>query len=76
MVNLVIVLNTKLDHALNELGKAQAEIAELHAERTTCHHQEGGSPAPVGIQHPYRSPPRGHYAYGTPDCRTQIYLEP
>ena len=76
MVNLVVVLNTELDHALNELGKARAEIAELPVERVMRRHQEGGSPAPVGIQHPYRSPPCGHYAYGTPDCRTQIYLEP
>jgi hypothetical protein len=76
MVNLVIVLNTKLDHALDELGKARAKIAELCAERAARHHQEGGSPAPVGIQHPYRSPPRGRYAYGTPDYKTQIDLEP
>jgi hypothetical protein len=39
-------------------------------------HPEDGSPAPVKIQHPYSSLPRGHYAYGTPDCRTQIDLEP
>jgi hypothetical protein len=26
MVNLVVVLNTELKHALNELGKARAEI--------------------------------------------------
>jgi hypothetical protein len=76
MVNLVTVLNTELDHALDELGKARVEIAELHAERAERRHQKDGSLAPVGIQHPYRSPPRGHYAYGTPDCRTQIDLEP
>jgi hypothetical protein len=76
MVNLVDVLNNELDHALDELGKARAEIAELRAERAAHHHQEGGSPAPVEIKHPYRSPPRGRYAYGTPDCRTQIDLEP
>jgi hypothetical protein len=29
MVNLVAVLNTELDHALDELGKAWVEIAEL-----------------------------------------------
>jgi hypothetical protein len=78
MVNLVVVLNTELDLALDELGKARAEIAELHAERAECaerYHQEDGSPAPIGIQHPYRSPPHGHYAYGTPDCRTHIDLE-
>jgi hypothetical protein len=73
MVNLVAVLNTELDHALDELGKARAEIAELHAARR---HQEDGSSALVGIPHPYRLMPHGHYAYGTPDYRTQIDLEP
>jgi hypothetical protein len=76
MVNLVAVLNTELYHTLDELGKVRAEIVELCAERVQCHHQEDGSPAPVGTQHPYRSPPRGHHAYGTPDCRTKIDLEP
>jgi hypothetical protein len=76
MVNLATVLNIELDHALDELGKARMEIAELHAQRAARHYQDGGSPAPVGIQHLYRSLPRGHYAYGTPDCRTQIDLEP
>jgi hypothetical protein len=33
MVNLVVVLNTELDHGLDMLGKARAEIAELLAER-------------------------------------------
>jgi hypothetical protein len=69
MINLVVVLNTELDHALDELGKARAEIAELRR------HQEAGSPTPVGTQHPYRSPPHGRYAYGTPDYRTWINLE-
>jgi hypothetical protein len=32
MVNLTAVLNTELDHALDELGKVRAEVAELHAE--------------------------------------------
>jgi hypothetical protein len=76
MVNLVTVLNNELDHALDELGKVQAEVAELHDERATCHYQNGGSPAPVGILHPYRSPPRGRFDYGTPECRTQIDLDP
>jgi hypothetical protein len=76
MVNLVAVLNTKLDHALDELGKVRAEVAELCAERAACHYLDGGSPAPVGIQHPYRSPPRGRFDYGTPDCRTRIDLDP
>jgi hypothetical protein len=73
MVNLVVVLNSELDHALDELGKVCAEIAELRAERR---HQEDGSPAPIGTQHPYRLPPCGHHAYGTPDYMTKIDLEP
>jgi hypothetical protein len=76
MVNLVAVLNTELDPTLDELGKARAKIAELRAERVACHYQDGGSPAPIGIQHSYRSLPCGRYAYGTPNCRTQIDLEP
>jgi hypothetical protein len=75
MVNLVVVLNTELDHALDELGKAHAKIAELRAERGAPP-SGGWFPAPVGTQHPYRSPPRGRYAYGTTDCRTWINLEP
>jgi hypothetical protein len=76
MVNLVAVLNTELDHALDELGKVRAEVEELHAECAACHYLDGGSPAPVGIQHPYRSPPRGRFDYGTPDYRTRIDLDP
>jgi hypothetical protein len=75
-VNLAVVLNTKLDHALDELSRACAEIAQLRAERTEHRHLEDGSPAPVGSQHPYRSPQRGHQAYGNPDRRTRINLEP
>jgi hypothetical protein len=56
-VNLVVVLNTKLDHTLDELSRARAEIAELRAERAERRHQEYGSPAPARTQHPYRSPP-------------------
>jgi hypothetical protein len=52
MVNLVVVLNTELDHTLDELGKVRAEVAELHAECAARHYLDGGSPAPVGIQHP------------------------
>jgi hypothetical protein len=76
MVNLVAVLNTELDHALDELGKVLVKVAELRAERIARHYQEGGSPAPVGIQHPYRSSPSGRFDYDTPNCRTQIDLEP
>jgi hypothetical protein len=73
MINLAAVLNTELDHALDELGKVRAE---LHAECAARHYLDGGSPAPVEIQHLYRSPPHGRFEYGTPDCRTQIDLDP
>jgi hypothetical protein len=76
MVNLVVVLNTELDHALDELGKVRAEVAELRAECAAHHYLDGGSPAPIGIQHPYHSPPRGRFDYVTPDCRTRIDLDP
>jgi hypothetical protein len=76
MVNLAVVLNTELDHALDELGEVRAEVAELRAECAADHYLDGGSPAPVGIQHPYRSSPHGCFDYGTPDCRTQIDLDP
>jgi hypothetical protein len=76
MVNLVAVLNTELDHVLDELGKVPAEVVELCAECAGCHYLDGGSPAPVGIQHPYHSPPHGRFGYGTPDCRTRIDLDP
>jgi hypothetical protein len=76
MVNLAAVLNTELDHALDELDKVRAEVAELRAECAARHYLDGGSPTPVGIQHPYRSPPGGRFDYGTPDCRTRIDLDP
>jgi hypothetical protein len=76
MVNLAVVLNTELDHTLDELGKVRAKVVELRAECAACHYLDGGSPAPVGIQYPYRSPPRGRFDYGTPDYRTQIDLDP
>jgi hypothetical protein len=75
-VNLAVVINTELDHALDELSRARAEIAQLRAERAEHRHLEDGSLAPVGTQHPYRSPQRGHHAYGNPVCRTKINLEP
>jgi hypothetical protein len=75
-VNLAVVLNTELDHALDELSRAHAEIAQLWAERAEHRHLEDGSPVPVGTQHPYRSPRHGHQAYGDPYCRTKINLEP
>ncbi len=49
MVNLAAVLNTELDHALDELGKVQAEVVELRAECAACHYLDGGSPTPIGI---------------------------
>jgi hypothetical protein len=75
-VNLAAVLNTELDHALDELSRARAEIALLRAERAERRHLDGGSPAPVGTQYPYRSPRRGPQPYGNPDCKTKIDLEP
>jgi hypothetical protein len=75
-VNLATVLNIELDHALDELSRARAEIAQLWAECAEHRHLEDGSLAPVGTQHPYRSPRRGHHAYSNPDCRTNINLEP
>jgi hypothetical protein len=75
-VNLAAVLNTKLDHALYELSRARAEIAQLRAERAERRHLDDGSPASVGTQHPYRSPRHGHQPYGNPDCKTKINLEP
>jgi hypothetical protein len=76
MVNLAAVLNTELDDALDELGKVQVEVVELRVECATRHYLDGGSPALVGIQHPYRSLPRGRFDYGTPDYRTRINLDP
>jgi hypothetical protein len=75
-VNLAVVVNTELDHALDELSRARAEIAQLQAERAERRHLGDGSPTPVGTQHPYHSPRRGHHAYGNPDYRTRINLEP
>jgi hypothetical protein len=75
MVNLVAVLKIELDHALDELGKVRAEVAELRVECAAHHYLDGGSPVLVGIQHPYRSLPRGRFDYGTPDCRTRIDLD-
>jgi hypothetical protein len=49
MVNLAAVLNTELDHALDELGKVRVEVAELRVECAARHYLDGGSPTPVGI---------------------------
>jgi hypothetical protein len=68
--------STQLDHALDELGKVRAEVVELCAECAARHYLDGGSPAPVRIQHPYRSSPRGRFDYCTLDCRTRIDLDP
>jgi hypothetical protein len=37
-VNLATVLNTELDHAMDELSRARAEIIELRAERVERRH--------------------------------------
>jgi hypothetical protein len=50
-INLAAVLNTELDHALDELSRARAEIAQLRAERAEHRHLDDGSPAPIGTQH-------------------------
>jgi hypothetical protein len=76
MVNMAAMLNTELDHALDELGKVRAEVAELHAECAARHYLDGGSPVLIEILHPYRSPPLGRFDYSTPDCRTHIDLDP
>jgi hypothetical protein len=76
MVNLAAVLNTELDHSLDELGKVWAEVAKFHAQCAARAPLSGWwFSRPVGVQHPYRSPPRGRFDYGTPDCRTQIDLD-
>jgi hypothetical protein len=75
-VNLSAMLNTELDHALDELCRARAEIVQLWVEHAERRHLADGSPAPVGTQHPYRSPRRGRHVYGNPDCRTRINLGP
>jgi hypothetical protein len=38
MVNLVTMLNTELDHALDELGKVQAEVVEMCVEHAARHY--------------------------------------
>jgi hypothetical protein len=43
MINLFVMLNTELDHTLDKLGKARAEIAELRAEHAEHRRQEDGS---------------------------------
>jgi hypothetical protein len=75
-VNVAAMLNMELDHAIDELSRARAEIAQLRAERAERRHLDDGSPAPVGTQHSYRSPRCGHQSYGNPDCKTKINLEP
>jgi hypothetical protein len=49
IVNLAAVLNTELDHALDELSRARAEMALLRAERAERRHLDDGSPAPVPL---------------------------
>jgi hypothetical protein len=49
MVNLVAMLNTELDHTLDELGKARVEIEELRARCVERHYQELGPPPLLGL---------------------------
>jgi hypothetical protein len=48
-VNLAVMLNTELDHALDELSRARVEIAQLRAERAERHNLADGSPNPSGL---------------------------
>jgi hypothetical protein len=75
MVNLAVVLNTELDHTLDELGKVRRRLQNcvLSAQHATIWMVVL---PPVWIQHPYRSPPCGRFDYGTQDCRTRIDLDP
>jgi hypothetical protein len=78
-VNLAVVLNTDLDHALDELSRAHAKIAQLQAEHAERHHLDMATPPLSGLstvrtQHPYRAPQRGYHVYGNPDCGTRINL--
>jgi hypothetical protein len=50
MVNLATVLNTELDHALDELGKVRSKVAELCAECAARHYLGGGFPAPCSLR--------------------------
>jgi hypothetical protein len=49
MVNLVAMLNTELDHALDELGKVRTEVAELRVVCAKHHYLDGGSFASIEI---------------------------
>jgi hypothetical protein len=48
-VNLVVVLNTELDHTLDELRRARAEIAEMCAEHTERVTRRMVLPLPLGL---------------------------
>jgi hypothetical protein len=49
-VNLAAMLNTELDHALDELSRGRAEIAQLWTELAERCHLEDGSPPPSGLR--------------------------
>jgi hypothetical protein len=49
MVNLATVLNTELDHTLDELGKVRVEVVKLCVECAARHYLDGGSPTHVRI---------------------------
>jgi hypothetical protein len=60
--------NPRLNSMVNLVAVLNIDLAR--------HYLDGDSPTPIGIQHPYRSPPHGRFDYGTPDCRTRIDLDP
>jgi hypothetical protein len=73
MVNLVVMLNTEMDHALDEFGKAWKEIVELHADRAERRHQEDGSPCWDSTLLPFAAP--WSSCLWHPNYRTKIDLE-
>jgi hypothetical protein len=48
-VNLAAMLNTELDHALDEVSRAHAEIAQMQAERAKRRHLMMAPPLPSGL---------------------------
>jgi hypothetical protein len=49
MVNLAAVLNTKLDHTLDELCKVRVKVVELRVECAARHYLDDGSPTLSGF---------------------------
>jgi hypothetical protein len=57
MVNLAAVLNTELEHTLDELGKVRVEVAKLRAECAAHHYLDGGyPPCPDSAPLPFTAP--------------------